>query len=524
MLTLLLVFYFWAGGVSGLDRFPKIHEDESWQSAPGYTFWAEGRFGSDLFAGFFGMERHYYGFMPLFPILVGGGLHLFGLGLFQARLAPLALITLAVAVTHRLGWKLFSPWHGTLAVAVLVGWRIAGPFAHLRSGLPLADVARIVRYDSAVPVFGLTALLALVGTLKTQNSKLKIQNFFGIGLLAGLATLSHLYGGFWLPALALSLVWVLGRRAIGPVLAMGLGFGLVLTPYVWYVASGWGDFLLQNRNYADRFGLLDPRFYLINLLGEVERYDPLLNGAKGSLGAWLWLIACSLSLLWLARRAWADRAWQARVLIAALATLGFLFAVLLRFKTFSYLAMLWPLFALAIASGFIYVWQANVSQRWWRPVLALCFVLALAEGGLANWRFHLQARQATPYQTYTRAIAARLPPGSRVMGMHHYWLGLFPASRDYRSIAVPVIWTSPQYVAEPVSFGQAAQAIPPDVILLDQIMLDFLDEIAEPDHPLHSLGLEIDDYLARRQATLITEIDDPTYGRIQIYQLDPAAP
>jgi hypothetical protein len=78
---------------------------------------------------------------------------LFGLGLFQARLVPLALILLTLALTHRLGAKLFSPWHGTMAIAILVTWRIAGPFAHLVSGIPLADVARIIRYDSAVPVF-----------------------------------------------------------------------------------------------------------------------------------------------------------------------------------------------------------------------------------------------------------------------------------------------------------------------------------------------------------------------------------
>ncbi|MCB0154274.1 MAG: hypothetical protein KDF65_05710, partial [Anaerolineae bacterium] len=171
LLSLILILLFWAAGLTHLDRFPKIHEDEAWQAAPGYTFWAEGHFGTELFAGFYGMEEHYYGFMPLFPILVGGALHLFGLGLFQARLVPLILITLSLALTHRLGSKLFSPWHGTLAVAILVGWRVAGPFAHLPSGIPLADVARIVRYDSAVPLFGLAALLLLVQTLNQKAAK-----------------------------------------------------------------------------------------------------------------------------------------------------------------------------------------------------------------------------------------------------------------------------------------------------------------------------------------------------------------
>jgi hypothetical protein len=533
-LSLLLLLYFWAAGLTNLDRFPKIHEDESWQAAPGYTFWAEGCFGTDLFAGFYGMERHYYGFMPLFPMLVGGALHLFGLGLFQARLVPLALIVLALALTHRLGAKLFSPWHGLLAVAILATWRIAGPFPHLVSGIPLADVARITRYDSAVPVFGLAALLLLVTTLTAhRRPPFAVYNFFWIGFLAGLATLSHIYGAFWLPALLLVTFWILGWRAVKPTIFTVAGFGLTLTPWLIFVAAGWDDFIHQTRNYADRFGLLDSRFYLINLLNEVERYDPILNGAKQSLGAWLWLIACSLSLIWLTINSQQVRGktqqppvpglrssvLSARILVAVLATMGSLFTLLLSFKTFSYLATLWPLFALTIAAGFVHLWRAPTTRRWWRPTLGFLFLVAMAEGVLVHFWLQTSAQQITPYQTFTKVIAANLPPYSRVMGLQHYWLGLAEHSQAYRTILVPIFLTNPAYVPRPVSFGQAAQAIPPQVILLDEIMLDFLAETVSPDHPLHQLGQEIWAYLEHRQAQLIKQIDDPTYGRLQIYQL-----
>jgi len=548
LLSLLLLLYFWTVGLANLDRFPKIHEDESWQAAPGYTFWTEGRFGTDLFAGFYGMEQHYYGFMPLFPILVGGALHLFGLGLFQARLVPLALILLTLALTHRLGTKLFSPWHGALAVAILATWRIAGPFSHLPSGIPLADVARIVRYDSAVPVFGLSALLILVYTL-TSDRRPKTADrpnaprtthhapryFLGVGFLVGFATLSHVYGAFWLPALLLAALWIRGRSAIKPAVITLIGFGLALTPWLLFVASGWSDFVQQNRNYADRFGLLDSRFYLINLLNEVERYDPILNGAKQSLGAWLWLILCSLSLIWLLKRSltgWVNippshpvsglpsPVISSCILVAVLITLGSLFTLLLSFKTFSYLATLWPLFALVIAAGFIHLWQAPTPRRWWRPILALLFLLGMAEGILTSVRLHQTARRLTPYQTFSNTIAAHLPPQSRVMGLQHYWLGLAVHRQNYQSVLVPIFWTNPNYVSQSLSFMQAAQMRPPQIILLDQIMLDFLAETTEPDHPLHQLGQDIWTYLAQRQARLIGQLDDPTYGRMQIYQLE----
>ncbi|MBE7553575.1 MAG: hypothetical protein HS126_21095 [Anaerolineales bacterium] len=563
LLSLILLLYFWAISLTNLDRFPKIHEDESWQAAPGYTFWAEGRFGTDLFAGFYSMERHYYGFMPLFPILVGGALHLFGLGLFQARLIPLVLMTLTLTLTYRLGAKLFSPWHGTLAVAILATWRIAGPFPHLVSGIPLADVARIVRYDSAVPVFGLAALLLLVHiltadhrrrsfplgpetgnrerikfTIQSQrapvgNSPFTIHHFFFIGLLTGLATLSHVYGIFWLPALLLAAFWVLGWRIVKPALVAVFGFGLALTPWLIFVASAWSDFLGQNRNYVGRFGLLDGRFYLINLLNEVERYDPILNGAKQSFGAWVWLVGVSLSLAWIVANsqrlpapgprppasALSFPAISTRILVAVLAILSGQFALLLSFKTFGYLATLWPLFALIIAAGFIHAWQAPTPRCWWRPVLSLLFLLAMIEGIFTQARLQLLAQPMTPYQVFSQAVAAKLPPQSRVLGLQHYWLGLAQHNQAYHSILVPIFWTNPHYVSRPLSFAQALQTDPPQVILLDQIMLDFLTETTAPDHPLQQLGLDIWAYLAERQARLIGRVDDATYGRMEIYQL-----
>jgi len=137
ILLIALLLYFWANGLAGLDRYPKIYQDESWIAAPGYTFWTEGYFGTNLFKGFYGMEAHYYTFVPLFPILVGGSLRVFGLGLFQARLVPLALTMLTLALTYRLGTQLFSRWHGLIAVAILVIWRIAAPIYYLPSGTGL---------------------------------------------------------------------------------------------------------------------------------------------------------------------------------------------------------------------------------------------------------------------------------------------------------------------------------------------------------------------------------------------------
>ena len=125
----------------------------------------------------------------------------------------------------------------------------------------------------------------------------------------------------------------------------------------------------------------------------------------------------------------------------------------------------------------------------------------------------------TPYRSFTQRVAGQLPPHSRVLGLQHYWLGLAEVSPDYRSILVPIFWTSPKYVPHPVSFGQAAEAIPPTILLLDQIMLDFLADTADPSNDLYPLNREIEVYLQAKQARLIGTVDDPTYGRLEIYQL-----
>ena len=50
---------FWSLSVFNLDRYPTIHEDEPWILSPGYKLFTQGVYGSDLFSGFFHIERIY---------------------------------------------------------------------------------------------------------------------------------------------------------------------------------------------------------------------------------------------------------------------------------------------------------------------------------------------------------------------------------------------------------------------------------------------------------------------------------
>ncbi|MEP7200105.1 MAG: hypothetical protein ABI874_09825, partial [Chloroflexota bacterium] len=96
----IFLFLFWAVSVWNLDRLPAVHDDEVWILSPGYTLFTRGVYGSDLLAGFSQIENIYLEFMPLMSLLQGASARLFGLGVFQMRVVPVALGTLTLAFTY----------------------------------------------------------------------------------------------------------------------------------------------------------------------------------------------------------------------------------------------------------------------------------------------------------------------------------------------------------------------------------------------------------------------------------------
>src|SRR5512134_845271 len=86
-------------------------------AATAHKLAAAGVFGNDLFAGFYGAERHYYVFMPLHPVLMAAAFKLFGLGVVQARLVSVAWGALVLVLTFLVGRRLASPSVGLGAAA-----------------------------------------------------------------------------------------------------------------------------------------------------------------------------------------------------------------------------------------------------------------------------------------------------------------------------------------------------------------------------------------------------------------------
>ena len=287
-LALLLILAFVALNLIGLDRYPLVNQDEPWIAEPGYRFWTRGALVSELHRGLFGVERHFLLHAPLFSILAGGIITLFGPGLLQVRLVSLALATATAALTFALGTRLFSARHGLLAVLMLTTWRVASGLPSYPAGIPLVDLGRLARYDIAVPAAGMTAFLLVLPLLAPRAATGRPTSATHhdpapaaatpipdprvrlalAGVCLGLAVASHPTGLAWVAILCVTLL-AAGRRAGGGVSACGwllAGTTAALLPYLWFIYRGWDDFLHQQRLVSDRYNVFDLRFYVGNVL------------------------------------------------------------------------------------------------------------------------------------------------------------------------------------------------------------------------------------------------------------------
>lgn len=487
-------------GLRHLDSVPQVYEDEPWQASVAYKFATQGVFGSDLFAGFAGMDQRYYGFMPLHPLLLAADFKLLGLGLSQARLETVLLTAMTLALTFALGARLFNPAVGVLAVGSLVLVRWTGLTYVQLTGIPLVDFARIARYDPLVPVLGLAALHAYLTAHQRNSGGVYVAS----GWLAGTAGLAHVYGLFWVPSLMLLAV-ADGKRTNAARIAAGATVAWL--PYVAYVLADIPDWRGQTAIYADRVELLNPGWYLNNLLQEFHRYGPGL-GPIGldwltRVGFWFVLVALPCSLIALIRRAPGCHAARAIAIPALLMPL--LFALFITLKLVNYTLIELPLFAVAIGWGCHALWLTRARLR---PALSLLLAAIVLEGSLALAQLERAAVYSTPYPTFIAEVRQTLPPGARILGLHTYWLGL--QDFDYRSFLVPLNRAD---LGEPLD--RALADVDPDIVLLDPRMRAYFQSL-----PAGGDGDRFAGWLAAHSGRVIARVDDPTYGSMEIYRVN----
>lgn len=515
LLAALLLLYLTVS-LRHLTIVPPVYEDEPWQASTGLKLAREGVFGSDVFAGLHGMERRYYGYMPLHPLLLAVTYRIAGFGLLQTRIEAVTMGLLILLLTYALGRRLFDPTVGLIAVAILLLTRTAGLTRIQPTGILFLDMVRIGRYDIVVPVFGLSALLLYLSAEEHGRG----WRFAAAGLCAGLAGLSHLYGAFWIIALLVLAGW--NRAGWLTLSALAMGFAAPWLAYLVYVLGDLPTWAAQTRAYAPRFRLNSAAWYWANLTSEPQRYGPGLGsiGLHYALrpGFWAALIAIPASLvaLWRhAARLGAAGGNSARALLVPAIVLPFLFALLITSKLANYLVTVLPIAALATAWGGVTLWRwvASVPSitRLVRSTLVAVALAVTAEGLSRYVALERAAERTTPYADFIARVRAPIPPHARVLGLHNYWFGM--EDFDYRSFAVPVALSDPASIQHPPSLAEALDRVAPTAVLLDARMREL---IAAPG-PRAGEYAGIIDWLARRGFVLVSAIEDPTYGRIDVY-------
>lgn len=519
--TFLLAFWlllFWAISLHNLTIVPRVYEDEPWQASTAWKIASQGIFGTDLFAGFYGMERHYYGYMPLHPLLLALIFRAAGPGLFQARFEAVALGLVTLVLTFSLARRLFHDVRiALLAIVLLLCVRSIGLTYVQHTGILLLDLTRIARYDILVPVFGLGALHAHLVARRHGDAR-----WYALaGLLTAGAGLAHLYGVFWLAVLAILIVWdgdLKNRRTRAALAALLVGFALPWMLYGAYVAVDVYDWRGQTRGYGNRFDLLNLEWYLENVRNELQRYGPGLDSFPAALtriGFWTGLIALPLAVIALAWRAarCGDRA--ARVIVLPLVALPVLFALLLRLKLVNYTLTIAPLGAIAVAWGGVVLWDRRGHtpfMRLGRLALVVLLLGIVLEGITRIAALERAGQTTTPYSSFIVQVRNFIPKHVRVVGLHNYWFGL--EDFDYRSFAVPLSWTDPHNEPRPLALDEGLARVAPDIVLFDERLRDYFSNTA----PIEQ-KLEFFRWLDTHNGKIVGRVDDPTYGLVDIYRV-----
>jgi len=499
---------FWGLALTGLTVLP-MHQDEPWIASTGAQLAQTGVYGSAMFAGYYGADQHYYLNMPAYAIVQAGVFRMLGVGVFQMRLvsvmAGLLVAALTLAVARQLGGESVS----VVALGLLMVWRLAHSTG---TGLPLVDAAQLARYDVAVPVF----TLAAVWVFDRADS---VREYLLVGGLIGLAALFNVYGGFVLPVLLVAWTRRHGRsgwRRAAPYLML-LGCAAMAVLWLAYAAAHWPEYVGQSRFHAAAYDVFNPQFYLNNLAREIERFGDL-RPWQGS-GVWLAAIALPIALVGLIAHA---RRHGNRLGLIAWLVVGqqALFGLLLAAKTPRYFVAVWPYAVIALAWLGVTVWR-----RWQAPIvrggLVVCAAMLLIDGGGAIWQRRLALASTTPYTAFIARVAELIPPNARVLGLHTYWLGL--RQFDYHTWLVPLLLADARYVDAPLPFDAALAKINANVILIDPAMRQTFAAMARPGDVRRALFDRYQAYLEQTQARLVGEVDDVTYGLMQVYVVQPSA-
>jgi hypothetical protein len=535
--TLCLTLGFGRMAAYNLGNYRPVTNDEGELISVAYKLATQGVMGSDLFAGFFGADQHFFFVLPVQHVLEAVTFRVFGAGIAQARWVSLVA---GVSIVWLVGWLAWR-WYG-LATAIvcellLVAW--PSDFTAAAYGLPLFGVARTARYDVLAVAFAWLALALVDVGLRRPRAL----SAFAVGICCGLAALTTFLGTFVLPLVVLSWRWahawpstgrgprvprhgsVPGSRSKASndrTLYWIIG-GAALVPLLWAVQllRFPADLAGQLAVYGGRGDFLRPDFYLANILSEPTRFQALQPDSANSLvGGWL-LIGIWPAVAYLAWRSRRPAATGDRILLSSLLTFEGLLLLLDQTKTPLYAIILFPSVCMALAAGLTAALQTAWRHGWVPRAssVALAAALAFSIGSDAVSDYQLtfdQSAAAGRYLDVGGEIERSLRPGARVLGPERWWWAL----HDHPYLSLRNLWfqwtasaatgRTPEFV-DLVTWSRADT-----VIVNDNVRGDVLDF---PGTLQQQFWTFIDTCTLR-----VADLNDPTYLDLEVYEIIQPSP
>lgn len=516
-LTILALIYL-ATVLPSLEDDPIAGGDEGWIISSSARLAREGAFGTDLFAGFYGAEDHYYFNLPLHHLVLAAVFKIAGVGLDTARLVSVVFGLATLLLTYYLGRRVGGATVGLAAAALLVFLRLnLAPF----SGLTLTDLGATVRYDLITVPFSLGAALALL-----QRPQPSVRLAALAGFLTGLGALTQFIGAFVAVPFALFLLSAPTemRRRLLLMGTFGIMMALPFVPYFGYIALDTADFAGQARAVEQRTDFFSPSFYVEQLRREPERYATAtgLESAPDSISGLFSRPSARLTLAVLAPAAlllmlWRGREDRRRLLIAI--TLLALVAEIALFestKRWVYWVIAVPYLCIALADLAVtgWAWFGSRPQKLAEQLaIAAIATILLVEGAAVAAKDLRDAPSASSYREVGASLAAELPSGSIVIGDNRLWPALDAHGIELRSLLLLFYHTNPRISkGRETDIRGAFERIGAQYVLLSPLSREILAQLTPED------ARDFETYM-REHATLQGTVTRPGYGPTEIYRL-----
>lgn len=434
-----------------LTRFPTVYIDEMWHIDTGWIFATTGRLAVSAYGDTFGCNLVNYQ-PPVFNLMMGLWIKLFGLGLFQARLLIVVIAAIILFFTYLIAKSIYNDKVGILsAVLLFFSW---------------FSLFRYTRYDIPLALFFLIGFYLF---LKVDDKKNRYIMYFLSGFFCGLSSIAHLYGG--IGAISILVLFLARykfrgffRKELGLFIA---GVAIPLSIYGVYLYSYYPIIKNQALIFAgERFGIFSPNFYLHNVVEEIKRWITYLP--------FLPLGFSLVAFLIFYRKKWKK---HSRILIIIF-TFLILFSFFVQNKTFLYLAPVIPFIAIASSILWMDIWEKNkgflvtnfhISRESLRGIfgLILILIIILRPCHVLYRVWYKYGLEESNISTYLQSLHKYIPPNSVVLGQYAYWIG-FPNNMYYQEFMV----TAMKRVYH-MKFSEVVKKKKIEYIIVDETLLHY---------------------------------------------------